>query len=757
MRARLLLIGLAVSAGIAVLSAFPGAQQQMSLPGIVRTDWPEWRGPTRDGASPERNLPEKWSPTGENVAWVLPFGGRSTPVIFGNRLYLQTTTVGDIEHTQERLVAVDVDSGKVVWEKRVSIYMSDVPQHRAGWASPAVDPETGNIYMFTVGAELLAFTPDGRQIWERSLPEEYGAITTHGGRTTSPIIEGGKVILNTLIQNWGSDLGRPGNRYFAFNKLTGQTIWVSSPQSKHYDTNYSTPIVADVNGQRLLMVGGTDGVFYGLQVNTGKSAWSVEVSKRAILNSVLFRNNIVYLSHGEENIDTTEMGMVAALDATGSGVLSGSALKWVTRGFLPTFASPVMDGERLYSVDNSAILGAFDLNDGKIVWTKTLGTLQKGSPVLADGKLYIGTENGHFYILRPSATGVTVLDDDLLGVADNPEPVLASPAIADGRIYVTTFAPVEEQKGSFGHLYAIGTRRVPTRRPLGFLEFKPADPGAPVAEVQVFPNEVMLDPGAKQTFKVTLFDAKGQYISDFTSANPAPAVQWSVDQLQGTVGADGTFTASASGGSAGFVKATVNGVTGQARVRVIPPLPWTYTFDADKSPMPWWTANLKTTIGAVNGDGVLVRPRDDTVGRRARIIMGKPDWSGYTIEADVRGVEMRRQRGDIGLINQRYVMVLFGNSQKIELHPWQAADEMTVRVPFEWNVDTWYRMKLRVDNQPNGTTLVRGKVWPTGQPEPAAWTIQKTDTIPHLVGAPGLYGDGISDVQWNNLRVYKNQ
>ena len=81
-------------------------------------------------------------------------------------------------------------------------------------------------------------------LWDRSLPEEYGAVTTHGGRTTSPIIEGDKVILNALILAWG-DLNRPGNRYFAFDKRTGQTVWVSSPQARHYDTNYSTPIVAD--------------------------------------------------------------------------------------------------------------------------------------------------------------------------------------------------------------------------------------------------------------------------------------------------------------------------------------------------------------------------------------------------------------------------------------------------------------------------------------------------------------------------------
>ena len=731
-------VGILLTAGIATLGA---------------NDWPEWRGPNRDGTSAETNLPAKWSPAGENVAWSLPFGGRSAPVIFGNRLYLQTTTTGDTAKTQERLVAVDVDSGKVVWERRVSVYLSDVPQGRAAWASPAVDPATGNIYMFTVGAELQAYSPDGKLLWDRSLPEEYGAISTHGGRTTSPIIEDDKVILNALIQNWGPDLGRPGNRYFAFDKRTGQTIWVSSPQSRHYDTNYSTPVVATVGGSRMLIVGGTDGVFHAIQVNTGKPVWSIEVSKRAILNSVLFRDDTVYVTHGEENIDTTEMGMIAAVDATGSGQLTGKAIKWVTRGFLPTFASPVMDAERLYTVDNSAILGAFDLKTGKEVWTKRLGTLQKGSPVLADGKLYVGTENGKFYILRPTEKGAETLDEDMIGAATNPEPILASPAIADGRIYVVTMGSVEEVKGSSGHVYAIGQRRP---RPAGSKDPASTNPGQAMslgtaAQVQVFPNEAVLDPNGKQAFSVKLYDAKGTLLRTASAAD----VQWTLDLLQGTVGPDGTYVAPPSGGSAGFVKATVGGVSGQARVRVIPPLPQSVDFEGIKAAPMWWIAHLKGTIGQIDGNAVLTRPRDDTVGRRTRFIMGRPDWSNYTVEADVRGVEMRRQRGDVGVINQRYVMVLFGNSQHLELHPWQAADEMTVRVPFKWDVNAWYRMKLRVENRTDGTTLVQGKVWPTGQPEPTAWTITKTDTIPHRKGAPGLYADGISDIHFDNVRVYK--
>src|SRR5262252_5658269 len=74
-------------------------------------DWPEWRGPGRDGRSSETNLPSTWSTSGTNVAWSLPFGGRSAPVVFGNRLYLQTITPGDVSKTQERLVAIDASNG----------------------------------------------------------------------------------------------------------------------------------------------------------------------------------------------------------------------------------------------------------------------------------------------------------------------------------------------------------------------------------------------------------------------------------------------------------------------------------------------------------------------------------------------------------------------------------------------------------------------------------------------------------------------
>jgi outer membrane protein assembly factor BamB len=717
----------------------------------LSADWPEWRGPSRDGVSHETNLPSSWSPSGENLAWRVPIGGRSAPVAFRDRLYLLTTTAGGPATTQERLVALDAQSGKVVWERRFSVYLSDVPQHRAAWASPAVDPETGNIYAFTVGAQLFCVSPEGKILWERSMPEEHGAVTTHGGRTTSPIIEGDKVILNALILAWG-DLGRPGNRYFAFDKRTGQTIWISSPQTRHYDTNYSTPIVADVDGMRQLIVGGTDGVFHGIKLNTGEPVWRVEVSKRAILNSALYRDGVAYITHGEENIGTTEMGMVAAVDATRSGPLDAKAFKWNKVGFLPTYASPVMDAERLYTMDNGAIVGAFDLKDGKLLWQRSLGTLQKGSPVLADGKLYVGTENGKVYILRPSATAVEVLDEDVLGDAQSPEPIVASPIVADGRVYFTSMEAMYAIGGT-GRRSASNGNKPPSSGGAG--SSRPTADGV-VAHVQLFPYETILAPGAQQKFRLRLFDAKGNFIREEA---PAKAT-WAVDQLAGTVAADGTLTAPKDP-QGGFIKATVGAVTGQARVRVVAPLPYTFDFEkaAAEAPPSWWVgAPTKVLQRTVEGVGpVLIRPRDETVGRRAKVFFGMANWQGYTVESDVRSREQRRQRGDVGLINQRYGLVLFGNGQKLELHPWQAADEMTVRVPFAWKPDVWYRMKLRVDNKPDGTAQVRGKVWPTGEAEPAAWTIEKIDTIAHRAGSPGIYADGISDVYFDNITVYSNK
>ena len=166
-------------------------------------DWADWRGPARDGRSPESGLPSQWSPDGENLVWKAPYGGRSSPIVMGDRVFIQNPA-GENEDLQERVMCLDADTGELIWEYRFNIYQSDVPPHRVGWASPAGDPETGHVFAFGVGGDLLALDNDGKLLWQRPLGEEFGLVTTHGGRTVSPVIDGDLVIVSGLNSSWGN-------------------------------------------------------------------------------------------------------------------------------------------------------------------------------------------------------------------------------------------------------------------------------------------------------------------------------------------------------------------------------------------------------------------------------------------------------------------------------------------------------------------------------------------------------------------------
>ena len=161
---------------------------------VWAADWPDWRGPLRDGISVEKNLPEKWSPAGDNLAWKQPFGGRSAPVLMGDHLYVQNA-YGKGATEMERVMCLSAATGKVLWEYRFNVFSTDVPTHRIGWASPVVDVATGNVYAQGGDAQMLALSPDGKLLWTRYMTEEIGAITTHGGRTVTPIIDGDLLIV----------------------------------------------------------------------------------------------------------------------------------------------------------------------------------------------------------------------------------------------------------------------------------------------------------------------------------------------------------------------------------------------------------------------------------------------------------------------------------------------------------------------------------------------------------------------------------
>ncbi|HEV3468974.1 MAG TPA: PQQ-binding-like beta-propeller repeat protein [Pyrinomonadaceae bacterium] len=709
-------------------------------------DWAEWRGPARDGVSHEKGLPAKWSPAGENLAWKAPYGGRSTPVVMANRVYLFNASERG-ERLQERLMCLDADTGKVLWERHFNVYLSDVPPHRVGWASPVGDPATGNVYAFGGGGHLVGLSgKDGKVLWERSLGEDFGLLTTHGGRTVSPLVDGDLVIVSGVTFSWGAH-HRGLHRWMAFDKLTGETVWTSAPGARPYDTTYAAPIIADVAGTRMLIQGASDGWVHAVKPQTGEPVWKVEVSKRGLNTGVVVKGTTAIITHSEENLDSNEMGMIAALDASLRGELKMSQLKWKVYGWQGGFSSPVLDGERLYQVDNGANLAAFDVNSGKQLWLQNLGTIQKASPVLADGKLYVGTENGKFFIIEPSAAGAKILDEDQLGTEQQPEAIIASVAVSDGRVFLVTDS----------NLYCIGRKKVDRGAgpPARTVATSHAAGAAAPTHVQVVPADVLLRPGESVRFRVRLFDERGNFLREEKGA------AWSLDKLNGKAEA-GQFTAASDAVvQTGEVRAAVGGVVGAARVRVVPPLPWEENFDAmasDTFPQHWTNTGMKFITREVGGRKVLVKTTEgSSLLSRARAYMGPNDLHDYTVEADILATTRRRQVGDAGVIAQRYSLTLFGNGQKLELTPWQPETARAAGVPFEWKTDTWYRMKLRVENLPDGQVRARGKVWPADQPEPANWTVERTDPIGNRQGSPGIFGSALAEIYFDNLKVYANK
>ena len=93
----------------------------------------------------------------------------------------------------------------------------------------------------------------------------------------------------------------------------------------------------------------------------------------------------------------------------------------------------------------------------------------------------------------------------------------------------------------------------------------------------------------------------------------------------------------------------------------------------------------------------------------------------------------------------------------LHLEPWQPETARTKTMPFAWKPDTWYRLKLQVENLPDGKTRARGKAWPAGEPEPAAWMIERIDPIPNRQGAPGVFGNGLAELYFDNIKVYANK
>lgn len=713
--------------------------------GADALDWTYWRGPESTGVSRETGLIDNWDPAGgdgSNVVWKRPdCGSRSTPIVMNGKVYFLAGIDPHTPREGERVVCLDANTGKTVWENRFNVWLSDVPIERVGWSSVVGDPETGNVYALGVCGFFQCLDGNsGKTIWSKSLHEEYGLLSTYGGRTNFPVICDDLVIINAVMINWGEQ-ARPRHQFLAMDKRTGDCVWLNGTTPLPKETTYSAPTVTVLNGQKAIVFGSGDGSIWALQPRTGKPIWQYQLSARFVTTAPVVIGDTVFATHSEENIAGTQMGAVACINGALQGDVTKSGELWKVEELMVGKSSPLYLDGRLYCFDDSAKGFVLDAKTGELIGRKqTFGTIMRASALYADGKIFIGEQNGRWSILQPDEKAG--MKSIARGKLEQGEEIHASPIASHGKIYFMTTSC----------LYCLADKnKTPGAKPVPEApkERNVAEDSKP-AHVQVIPAEVLLKPGDKQQFKVRIFNAAGQLLT-------ASAATFSVTG-PGAISPDGAFTAPAdSKHVASYVTAKVGDLTGRARIRIVPPLPWAFDFEGlTDAPVTWVGARYRHVLRKMDGNTVMVKISTIPLGMRSRCWFGQSDLHDYTIQADVRAGAGGEKMPDIGLIAQGYTFDLQGDHQKLQIRAWDTQLRIAETIDFAWKPETWYTMKFQVATQ-DGKTELRGKIWLRGEKEPEKWTVTTVDEAPNKAGSPGLFGNATNaEIFLDNIKVTPN-
>jgi hypothetical protein len=494
------------------------------------------------------------------------------------------------------------------------------------------------------------------------------------------------------------------------------------------------------------------------------------MSRRGLNVSPLVVGDTVFMGQPEENLNNSSQGMLLAFKAGGKGDITDKATLWKLRGVMEGKSSPILVDGKIYAADDGGNLFIVDAKTGKrLDRIKLLGTIVRGSPLYADGKIYICSTSG-WHCFRVTKDGLKLVQKLRL---DSTDEVSGSPIISHGRIFLPTGA----------RLYCLGKKdQKPEATPIPAAETeKPVADDDKPTQLLVVPAEALLAPGGKQQFHARLFNDHGQFLKDsdaeFSLTGP------------GKITKGGEFeAASDNANTATIVAAKVGDVTGQARIRVVPPLPWKFDFQKialepnpktkvpeGQPPVTWIGLRYRHVIRQpadkegepklFNGRKVMVKLNTIPKGTHSQGWMGPDDLHDYTIQSDVMADTISQTSpeigmSDIGLIAQRYTLMLMGADQQLRIIYWppQADTQFFKKViPFTWKPHVWYSMKFRAETAGDKAVL-KGKVWPRDEKEPDAWTIEITDDVPNLVGSPGLFGDTTNKGEFylDNIQVYPN-
>ena len=724
------------------------------------TGWLNWRGPLHTGASLETGLPEKCEPGSE--LWTYDIHGAGTPVIANGKLYA-FGFYGEVgEDVREALLCLDAVTGKKLWEVRYTDYLSDVVYSRYGIGAPAVDPETGNVYLQFSNGHSVAYTGDGKLLWEHSLMEDFGRLTFPNGRSGAPAVFEHLVIFHCVTANWGGD-GPAADRFYAFDKLTGELVWASTPGIVPVDSSFALPVFGKLAGRDVFYAGTGCGHVVCIDANNGKPLWRFRLSQGGVNAQVLLLgDNKLVAVHGTENTDASTAGRMVCLKTPTEYpaeliTLGKEAELWRNDEITAFSSSPTLADGKIYSTIATGSLLCVDAANGKTLWSEKLAPDQiHASPTFGDGKLYVPMFDGTFHILKPGATKAerlfeTKYESNLLG----------APAIWAGKVYIFS----KDKLHCFGSKEGkyIGGETTP----------KPAL--GEIASLQVVPAEFAIKAGESIVFKVYGLDANGHRVKEVKAESWATFIPPTA-KVQSTV--DATFEGSTLKAkpdaklSAGAFKVTANGMTATTRGRIVAGFGYSADFEAIElsmknefdpteavnfPPLPWLGARLKWHVLEKDGSKVLGNRLDNILFQRTTNFFGASDMSDYTLEGDVMTDGTRRIMSSVGFVNQRYLVTLVGNAQILEVSSNHDRLKQSVKFPIKPN--TWYHLKTTVKSKPDGSGTVLAKAWPRGTDEPAEWTIETPVKHLHPKGSPAVFAfspQSQKRVYIDNIKLTKN-
>ena len=410
-----LFLAMAMAAGTAVAT-------------LSADNWPQWRGPLATGASTEKGLPEKWSTsTGENIAWKVPMPSRSgaTPIIWNDRVFLNVAAQpdsGDIE-----LWSLNRTNGEILWKKRIAAGNYRINKQNMSSPSPVTDGRT--VWVLTGVGILKAFDFKGVELWTRDIQKDYGAFGLNWGYAASPLLHEGMLYVPVLH---GMKTDDP-SYVLKIDGTSGKSLWrVERPTDAVVESPdaYTTPALLEYDGKKEIVVTGGD-VVTGHDLTDGKELWRAQG-----LNPGKARNYRIVASPviaGGLVIAPTRIRPMIAIKPGGRGDVTATHTAWsFDRG--PDVPTPVTDGKLLYCVSDRGVVEVLELQTGTVVYgpERLKPAIYSASPVLADGKIYVTSEEGMTSVFRAGSKFELI--------AENPseEYTLSTIAISQGQLFLRT-------------------------------------------------------------------------------------------------------------------------------------------------------------------------------------------------------------------------------------------------------------------------------------------------------------------------------